>query len=187
MACQILDIIFLDLRFESFVLVFVALVLGFGSLLLSRSNWARHTRIAWEPWRTTSLGPMGGVRHSSIVLKSLLFLTLFFFVFWSRWDSKMAPKTDQKPTKNTSQIDPDFNLTFSSRLWQIFEEFRHTAISKLWFSARRLCNFHGFRVFVLHVIWKRFSFDLSWNVRPVFDQKSTKSQRKKQTNKRIIL
>ena len=44
MACQILDIIFLDLRFESFGLVFVALILGFGSLLFSRTNRARHTR-----------------------------------------------------------------------------------------------------------------------------------------------
>ena len=44
MACQIPDIIFLDLGFEFLGLVFVAWVLGFGSLLFSSPDRARQTR-----------------------------------------------------------------------------------------------------------------------------------------------
>ena len=44
MACQILDIIFLDLGFGFLGLVFVAWVLGFGSLLFSSPYRARRTR-----------------------------------------------------------------------------------------------------------------------------------------------
>ena len=99
----------LDLGSYFFGLVFVVYVLGFESLLFSRSSRARNTR-----------GRQGGLTDQTAVfdrgrtpirhhLKIALVFDLVFLRFWSILASKTVPKMNQKPLKSTSEIDLDSN------------------------------------------------------------------------------
>ena len=108
MACQILDIIFLDLSFESFVLVFVALVLGFGSLLLSRTNRARHTRgrqgaLGYDIPRADRWRTPFQHRHKIALVFDIVFLG-FLVALGFENGSQNGPKTHKKHFPNRSRF-----------------------------------------------------------------------------------
>ena len=108
MACQILDIIFLDLVFEFLGLVFVAWVLGFGSLLFSSTVRARRTRHRQGvlPDQTTR------VDRSNTPIRNRPKIALVFDVVFLRFlvdlglqnGSQNGPKTFKNHFRNRSRL-----------------------------------------------------------------------------------